>query len=164
MTTQPCPCGSQKPFSECCGPALSGASAPATPEALMRARYTAFATHDVDFIYKTIAPSRRKEFDRQGIEDWSRQSEWLGLEIVATGKGGPGDDTGTVEFTARYKEKGEERRHDELATFVKIDGRWYFEDGQTPAVKTVRNEGPKVGRNDACPCGSGKKYKKCHGA
>ena len=31
-------------------------------------------------------------------------------------------------------------------------------------VQTVRREGPKVGRNDPCPCGSGKKYKKCHGA
>jgi preprotein translocase subunit SecA len=29
---------------------------------------------------------------------------------------------------------------------------------------TVRREGKKVGRNDPCPCGSGKKYKKCHGA
>ena len=29
---------------------------------------------------------------------------------------------------------------------------------------TVRREGKKVGRNDTCPCGSGKKYKKCHGA
>ena len=29
--------------------------------------------------------------------------------------------------------------------------------------KTVRNEGPKVGRNDPCPCGSGKKYKNCCG-
>jgi len=36
--------------------------------------------------------------------------------------------------------------------------------GDDAAVKTVRNEGPKVGRNDPCPCGSGKKYKKCHGA
>jgi preprotein translocase subunit SecA len=43
--------------------------------------------------------------------------------------------------------------------------------GPTPArtggddvVKTVRREEPKVGRNDPCPCGSGKKYKKCHGA
>jgi preprotein translocase subunit SecA len=33
-----------------------------------------------------------------------------------------------------------------------------------PAGKTVSNGGPKVGRNDPCPCGSGKKYKKCHGA
>jgi preprotein translocase subunit SecA len=31
-------------------------------------------------------------------------------------------------------------------------------------VQTVRREGPKVGRNDPCPCGSGRKYKKCHGA
>jgi hypothetical protein len=36
--------------------------------------------------------------------------------------------------------------------------------GDDAEVKTVRNEGPKVGRNDPCPCGSGKKYKKCHGA
>ena len=40
--------------------------------------------------------------------------------------------------------------------------------GQEPgstqdAVETIRNRGPKVGRNDPCPCGSGKKYKKCHG-
>ncbi len=35
--------------------------------------------------------------------------------------------------------------------------------GGTDEVQTVRREGPKVGRNDPCPCGSGKKYKKCHG-
>ena len=32
-----------------------------------------------------------------------------------------------------------------------------------PAVAAVQ-QGPKIGRNDPCPCGSGKKYKKCHGA
>jgi preprotein translocase subunit SecA len=36
--------------------------------------------------------------------------------------------------------------------------------GDDAAVKTVRRDEPKVGRNDPCPCGSGKKYKKCHGA
>jgi hypothetical protein len=36
--------------------------------------------------------------------------------------------------------------------------------GETVKVETVRREEPKVGRNDPCPCGSGKKYKKCHGA
>jgi preprotein translocase subunit SecA len=35
--------------------------------------------------------------------------------------------------------------------------------GGDDVVKTVKHEGPKVGRNDPCPCGSGKKYKKCHG-
>ena len=33
----------------------------------------------------------------------------------------------------------------------------------TDVDRTVRNDGPKVGRNDPCPCGSGKKYKNCHG-
>ncbi len=36
--------------------------------------------------------------------------------------------------------------------------------GGTDEVQTIKREGPKVGRNDACPCGSGKKYKKCHGS
>ena len=40
-----------------------------------------------------------------------------------------------------------------------------LEPGQKPtAVEPIRNAAPKVGRNDPCPCGSGKKYKKCHGA
>ena len=38
------------------------------------------------------------------------------------------------------------------------------EGGTATAVKTIVNEAPRVGRNDPCPCGSGKKYKKCHGA
>ena len=36
--------------------------------------------------------------------------------------------------------------------------------GDDAAITTVRREEPKVGRNEPCPCGSGKKYKKCHGA
>ncbi|HEX2453052.1 MAG TPA: preprotein translocase subunit SecA [Vicinamibacterales bacterium] len=36
--------------------------------------------------------------------------------------------------------------------------------GGDDVVKQVRRDEPKVGRNDPCPCGSGKKYKKCHGA
>jgi hypothetical protein len=36
--------------------------------------------------------------------------------------------------------------------------------GDDAPIKTVRRDEAKVGRNDPCPCGSGKKYKKCHGA
>jgi preprotein translocase subunit SecA len=35
--------------------------------------------------------------------------------------------------------------------------------GEPAKVETVRRDADKVGRNDPCPCGSGKKYKKCHG-
>jgi preprotein translocase subunit SecA len=37
------------------------------------------------------------------------------------------------------------------------------EEIKLPSV-TIRREAPKVGRNDPCPCGSGKKFKNCHGA
>jgi preprotein translocase subunit SecA len=36
--------------------------------------------------------------------------------------------------------------------------------GEDDAKAPIRRTDPKVGRNDPCPCGSGKKYKKCHGA
>jgi uncharacterized protein YecA (UPF0149 family) len=36
--------------------------------------------------------------------------------------------------------------------------------GGDDVIKTVKRDEPRVGRNDPCPCGSGKKYKKCHGA
>ena len=35
---------------------------------------------------------------------------------------------------------------------------------KAPAVEPVRREGPKLGRNEPCHCGSGRKYKQCHGA
>ena len=38
-----------------------------------------------------------------------------------------------------------------------------FAGGEEESAKPVRNKGPRVGRNEPCPCGSGKKYKKCHG-
>ena len=58
-------------------------------------------------------------------------------------------------------------QHDEPAIAHGADG--YLEaqpaPGQTDhVVETIRNREEKVGRNDPCPCGSGKKYKKCHGA
>jgi SEC-C motif-containing protein len=163
MENDLCPCGTQKPYSGCCEGVIKGLITPASAADLMRARYSAFARHEIDFILDSVSPARRKDFDRKGIEDWSRNSDWDGLEIVSTEKGGPGDATGQVEFIAKYREKGEENKHHELATFVKIEGSWYFDDGRAPPVKQVRSEGPKVGRNDPCPCGSGKKFKKCHG-
>ena len=39
-----------------------------------------------------------------------------------------------------------------------------FAGGEEETAKPIRNKGPRVGRNDPCPCGSGKKYKKCCGA
>jgi len=40
----------------------------------------------------------------------------------------------------------------------------YFAEARMPPVAQVRRDGAKIGRNDPCPCGSGKKYKRCCGA
>jgi SEC-C motif-containing protein len=87
----------------------------------------------------------------------------LGLEICSTEQGGVDDNDGLVEFIASYRENGVVRSHHEISRFKREAGRWYYVDGDAPKVETYVKEQPKVGRNDPCPCGSGKKYKKCCG-
>ncbi len=160
-----CPCGSKRPYEQCCGPLLDGRAHAATAEALMRSRYTAFVRGAADYLVDTYDASTRDPRERDAIEKWSRESTWLGLEIVATERGGEGDDEGVVEFRAKYRQGGPGqavRVHHERSRFRRREGRWYYLDGEgvkaQPAAKA-----PSVGRNDPCPCGSGKKYKKCHG-
>ncbi|MCA8943362.1 MAG: YchJ family protein [Planctomycetes bacterium] len=156
-----CPCQSGQPAAECCQPFLEGEAWPDTAEQLMRARYTAFATGAVDFIIESHDPSSRDEVDRNTTAQWSKQSEWLGFELLDVEGGQKSDTDGRVEFVARYKVKGDEVAHHETAVFHKKDGRWYFVDSEMAGHETFVRQSPKVGRNDPCPCGSGKKYKKC---
>jgi SEC-C motif domain protein len=157
----PCPCGSEKDYSTCCEPIITESQAAETAETLMRARYSAYVKEAVKFILDTTHPSHRDQYTEGGIRRWARNSEWRGLTIIDTEKGTIDDDTGTVEFIAEYIEKGRRNRHHEIAQFRREDGAWYFYDGQAPTPQTVVRSGPKVGRNDPCPCGSGRKYKKC---
>jgi SEC-C motif-containing protein len=129
----------------------------------MRARYSAYAKEQVAFILDTTHPGQRDQYTAEGIRRWARNSEWRGLTIIAAEGGTAADDTGTVEFVAEYIEKGQRRRHHESAQFQRHDNAWYFYDGQPPTPQTVVRQGPKVGRNDSCPCGSGRKFKKCCG-
>jgi SEC-C motif-containing protein len=140
---------------------ITGSQTAETAEALMRARYSAYVKEAVNFILDTTHPDQRDQYTEGGIRRWARNSEWRGLTILDTEKGEPEDDTGTVEFVAEYSEKGRRNRHHEIAQFRRQEGAWYFYDGQAPTPKTVVRTSPKVGRNDPCPCGSGRKYKKC---
>jgi SEC-C motif-containing protein len=129
----------------------------------MRARYTAYAIGEVDFVFKTHDPEKNADVDRKSTEVWSKQSQWLGFELLSSDKGGEDDDTGTIEFVARYKLRGVTVDHRARATFQRRNGAWMFVDEEAITGPPVQREGPRVGRNDPCPCGSGKKYKKCHG-
>ncbi len=157
-----CYCGRNTEFEKCCAPYIKRKINPPTAEDLMRARYSAYVTGDIDFIESTHSLERRDAVDVEETRKWSSESEWLGLEIVSTKKGGVNDNVGTVEFKATFNQNGITHIHHEISTFKKIEGKWYFDDGEIIPATVVRS-GEKIGRNDPCPCGSGKKYKKCCG-
>jgi len=173
-----CPCGSQIPFDGCCGPCLEGRETPATAAALMRSRYTAYARQDIAYLAKTHAPETRADFDPEAAKAWAAEARWLGLKILSTEKGGPTDPEGVVEFVASYDARGQTLAHRERSRFRKSEaGGWLFVSGDThsssigasprrspPPAAVATLGAPKVGRNDPCPCGSGKKFKKCCGA
>ena len=157
-----CPCGSGLSYDTCCEPYITGAQNPPTAEALMRSRYTAYVEHAIDYIVDTCTEDEKDRIDVRQTRTWSEKSKWLGLKILSTEKGGPGDTEGTVEFEALYEMDGLRDNHHEKAVFKQNDGRWLYEEGNV-VPKTVIRTGPKLGRNDPCPCGSGKKYKHCCG-
>jgi SEC-C motif domain protein len=166
---QPCPCGAGPSAADCCARyfvaagATEGSTAP-TAEALMRSRYSAYALGVIDHIMGTHHPKAAGDVDRKSTEKWSQEAKWLGLDIVSTEAGGDGDETGMVEFIARYELSATPLTHHERAQFRRHDGRWFYWDGAMVKARPVVRDQPKVGRNDPCPCGSGQKYKKCHGA
>ncbi|MCU0662037.1 MAG: YchJ family protein [Myxococcota bacterium] len=154
-----CPCCSGKTYDECCGPIISGKSEAATPEALMRSRYSAYVQDEMGHLRASMHPDTQEEFDEKGAHKWATSAQWQKLEIVNT-KDESGE-LGFVEFIAGYEQDGEPHRHHELAQFDKVGGRWYYTDGKVMGPATFVRPAPKVGRNELCPCGSGKKHKKC---
>ena len=158
-----CPCCSGKTYGECCGPILEGKVLAPTAEALMRARYSAYATEQVMYLKTSAVKAVQAEFNEQESLSWSRAAHWHRLEIIRTEKGGEKDATGVVEFRAAYTANGEFCNHHEVATFVRETDGWKFEDGVQVKEQPITRTSEKVGRNDPCPCGSGKKYKKCCG-
>jgi SEC-C motif-containing protein len=162
-STMICPCGSQLNYAECCEPIIKGEVKAATAEKLMRARYTAYTQVEMEFLHESLHPDNREGNDPEGARDWAENSQWHGLEIRETTEGGEGDDHGTVEFVASYTYKDEDQQYHEVASFSKVEGNWFFTEGKPAVRKPVVRAEPKVGRNDPCPCGSGKKFKRCCG-
>ena len=170
---KPCPCGSGREYSDCCELYISGKANPPTAEALMRSRYSAYVEHEIDYIINTCVHKGKDDIDYKSTRDWSEQSNWLGLKIISAEKGGVNDTEGMVEFEASYIRDGLKDVHHERAKFKKdkaegegakgegAEGaKWLYDEGHiTP--RTVVRTTPKTGRNDPCPCGSGKKYKHC---
>ena len=145
-----CPCGSGLDYAACCAPLHDGQRSAQSPLELMRSRYSAYALGKGRYLVDTTLAEKRHEEDAALIEEHARHTRWLKLEIIASGEEG---DTGMVEFKAYYTEGGSIGVLHERSRFLRVGGLWYYADGKL-------FEG-KIGRNDPCPCGSGKKFKKC---
>ncbi len=118
----------------------------------MRSRYSAYVLGLVDYLLDTTLPVQKHSLDRESISQWSAQSTWLGLEVENAELLGGKPEHAFVTFTARWHDTTGEHSHRERSAFVQHNDRWYFID---PTVQL------KAGRNDACPCGSEQKFKKC---
>lgn len=156
-----CPCGSGIDYETCCEPIMAGKRAAPTAEALLRARYTAFKRADLKFIEASHAPNTRANLDLKVIGQWARASEWRRLEVIRAERGQAGDTAGEIEFKAHYRLHNKDCVLHEQAEFVHKQGRWWYLDSRRPDARQYVREVPKLGRNDPCSCGSGKKYKKC---
>ena len=118
----------------------------------MRSRYAAYALQQIDYIVRTTMPAQQPLLNVAAIAQWSRETQWLGLtvhqHIPRIGKR-----HAQVAFTAHFAEHGSAHEHNELSTFVQINGAWYFID---PTVPLPSMKSP-------CICGSGVKFKACCG-
>ena len=91
----------------------------------MRSRYSAFVERDESYLLASWHPDTRPSGVRLDPEQ-----RWLGLSIKSTEAGTPADNTGVVEFVARFKIAGKGHRLHERSRFEKIEGCWYYLDGE----------------------------------
>lgn len=145
-----CPCGSGRSYGQCCGPFISQTAVAENAAQLMRSRYSAYVAGNGGYLAASWHPDYRPR--DAGPE---RALRWLGLEILASDEHG---DRASVEFEARMLADGRVDALHERSEFVRENGCWYYTRGEIlPPTFTPW----KPGRNDACPCGSGRKYKRC---
>ncbi len=117
-----CPCGLGASYLTCCAPRHQGTKPAETAEALMRARYSAYAKGDRAYLIKTWHPSTRplhlpaSPFER-----------WVGLVVEDAAETGP--DEATVRFVATAEHGGKPQVIKELSRFVRENGIWFYIDG-----------------------------------
>ena len=127
----PCPCGSGAKLKRCCRPLHQGAAA-ASPEALMRARFTAYAIGAIDFILSTTHPGGPHfEADegawRASVRSFCASTEFQRLEVLEASESGG---LGEVAFRVTLAQGGEDASFGERSTFRKEGARWLYHSGE----------------------------------
>ena len=101
-----------------------------TPDSLMRARYSAFAKRNIEFLIESHDEQTRQQVNAQELAEWAANAKFLSLQVLNTSENGP---KGIVEFVAEIEEASNAYRHHEISVFRKKQGLWYYREGK---VKT----------------------------
>lgn len=124
----------------------------------MRARFSAYVIGDMSFILASSYHTRHMNLFE--LQHSLTQKTWKRLEIIEVVDGQASDPTGIVEFRAWYEDASRQLHClAERSNFVRKHSQWSYRDGTHPTFLWRKS----IGRNDRCPCGSEKKFKKCHG-
>lgn len=123
--TNPCPCGSNRNFSDCCARYVDGNEPAPTAEALMRSRYTAYTLLREDYLLATWHSSTRPSV--LGLAE-EVPTQWIGLQVKRHEQ--PDAEHARVEFVARYKINGRAHLLHEVSRFVLENGKWLYVDGE----------------------------------
>jgi SEC-C motif domain protein len=124
MENKKCFCDTALPFENCCALYLENNQKAPTALALMRSRYSAYATHNVDYLLETTYVSERKYYSKEEILKWATSNKWQKLEILNF------SDT-TVEFKAYFLDASQKPQiHYEFSTFRFENGTWFYLDGK----------------------------------
>ncbi|NMM40253.1 YchJ family protein [Pseudoalteromonas arctica] len=154
LTNSNCLCGNQYSYQDCCQKLHLGTEQATTAEQLMRSRYVAYALKNAKYIYQTYAQEKQAENPVKEIADFANSCRFIKLAVINTEQQ---QSNAEVEFCVSYFYQSLFCQLHERSSFIKEDGQWRYLDGEIFPVADI-----KVSRNDECPCGSGKKYKKCH--
>lgn len=123
QSTDLCLCGSSTTWTQCCGRFLTLGAYPASVEALMRSRFSAYCLRDIPYLQKTWHPSSCPKLNHNHLDS----TKWLRLDVISAQQGLK---SGTVEFKAYFQtDAGEECLH-EVSRFKKHKNRWVYLDGQ----------------------------------
>ncbi len=123
-----CPCGTNLQYDECCGQYIKQGKLAATPESLMRSRYSAYVENEFDYILKTMTGPALLAYNRNSSQDTDIQ--WLGLNVLHAAIDIKNPAIGYVEFIAKFEYPHGQSAMHEKSIFHLIDGVWYYVDGK----------------------------------
>ena len=123
----------------------------------MRSRFTAHVTNDAEYLHRTYAKTARLPLSD---EPEGAPIQWTKL-VVHSHEAGRSPDHAFVEFSAFFLDEAGEHVIQEKSEFQRENGQWLYTRAVRNGPAPIKATAAKTGRNDPCPCGSGKKYKHC---